>query len=115
MSDSEWFGEPHILRVFSVDPPIKPFYDGVLDYEIDHPESCKLIEHTDGPISWSEYECDISWNLGNVGLEFSLNYSGTPIKEPGTYRIQAWGTKTYYWNAGGFEYDTGIGVMEKTQ
>ena len=46
------------------------------------------------------------------GLPWSLRYSGTPITEPGTYRIQAWAGKThlppaYHW----YQYDDGVGVM----
>lgn len=62
--------------------------------------------------TYVEYACDIQWNIENAGLAFCLRYSGTPIAEPGTYRIQGWGNKRYVWDAWAYEYDSGIGVME---
>lgn len=108
--DSEWFGEPHTLIVHSVRPPDGPLDDGNLgDYEIEHPPSCKQEERQ--YLGVMEWTCDIAMNEGDCGLAFSLRYSGTPVEKPGTYRIQAWGTKTYYWESG-YEYDGGVAVME---
>lgn len=113
MTDSKWFGEPHTLIVRSVrlpDPKVQ-FDDGDLEYEIVHPQSCKQEERDYGDRGYMYYTCDVAQNVGDVGLEFTLNYSGTPITEPGTYRIQGWGSKTYYWDSG-YEYDGGVGLME---
>lgn len=108
---TEWFGEPHTLTVLSVEPPSGPFDDGELEYEIEHPATCKVETRGAGEHAYDEHVCDIAHNIDAVGLACSLRYSGTPITEPGTYRIQGWGTKTYFPQAG-WEYDTGIGVMD---
>lgn len=105
----EWHGEPHILTVTEVTLPDGPLDDGSMEYEIEHPPTCKEQEF-DG---YSHYVCDVATNIDGAGLPFSLRYSGTPITKPGTYRIQAWGSKTYVpWC--GYEYDGGIGVMDKS-
>lgn len=110
---SEWFGEPHTLVVHSVTPPEGRFDDGEMDYEIEHPPTCKQEQRGEGEHSYTEYVCDVAWNIEGCGLEFSLRYSGTPITEPGTYRIQSWGSKHYVWDAWAYEYDGGIGVMDE--
>jgi hypothetical protein len=47
------------------------------------------------------------------GLAASLRYTGTPVTEPGTYRIQGWGRRIRVWDAlGGYEYDRGTGIMD---
>ena len=108
MSDSEWFGEPHTLTVHSVQLPDGPFDDGSLEYDLEHPTSCKQEERC--YLGVLEYTCDIAMNESDCGLAFSLRYSGTPITKPGTYRIQGWGRKS--WTELGYEYDGGVGVMD---
>lgn len=111
MSDSEWHGEPHTLIVRSVSPPDGPFDDGELDYDIEHPPSCKQEECGDKEHSYMVWTCDVAETAGDVGLEYSLNYSGTPITEPGTYQIQGWGRKTYCHEYGADEHDGGVAVV----
>ena len=106
MSDNEWYGEPHTLIVHAVTPPDGPFDDGELDYDLEHPATCKQ-EAGDFATYWT---CDVAQFAGDSGLEFSLRYSGTPITEPGTYRVQGWGNKS--WTELGYEYDGGVGVMD---
>ena len=111
VSESEWRGEPHTLIVRSLLPPDGPFDDGEFtDYEIEHPDSCKQEPCGEGEHSRMAWTCDIAENEGDCGLPFSLRYSGTPITEPGTYRIQGWGRK--YWTDLGYEWDGGVGVMD---
>jgi hypothetical protein len=108
---SEWHGEPHTLIVRSATPPDGPFDDGELDYDIEHPPSCKQEECGDGEHAYLIYTCDVASDAGDVGLEFSLRHSGTPITEPGTYQIQGWGRKVYVPDCGAAEYDGGVGVV----
>ena len=109
-ADSEWYGEPHTLTVHEVTPPIGEFDDGEMDYDLEHPPSCKQEERVyGGGVTALEYTCDVD-HFEDSGLPFSLRYSGTPITEPGTYRIQGWGRKC--WTEAGYEYDGGVGVME---
>ena len=113
MSDREWHGEPHTLIVHAVvRPPDGSCDDGELDYDIEHPASCKQEECGDGEHSYMAWTCDVAGHIGDGGLEFSLNYSGTPVDEPGTYLIQGWGRKTYVYEYGTHEYDGGVGVVE---
>jgi hypothetical protein len=110
VSDSEWYGEPHTLIVRSVRLPGGPLDDGELDYDLEHPPSCKQEEHGSGGHTYTAWTCDVAGHE-DEGLAFSLRYSGTPVTEPGTYRIQGWGRKTYYHEYGAYEYDGGVGVM----
>lgn len=107
MTDSEWFGDPHTLIVHSVTPPAGTFDDGSLEYDLEHPPSCKQEERQYPGVL--DYTCDVAHHEQD-GLAFSLRYSGTPITEPGTYRVQAWGRKS--WTDLGYEYDGGVGVMD---
>lgn len=110
--DSEWFGDPHTLIVHSVTPPDGPLDDGELDYDLEHPPSCKQATDGEGENSYTYWTCDVAQDESNCGLASSLRYSGTPVTEPGTYRIQAWGRKIPVWDAiGGCEYDGGVGVI----
>jgi hypothetical protein len=112
--DSQWFGEPHTLTVRKVTPPASQFDDGELEYDLEHLPSCTQEVSGEGGRShtyYTYYTCDVGWLEGDIGLASALNYSGTPITEPGTYRIQGWGTKSYHWEYG-YEYDAGIAVME---
>lgn len=106
---SEWQGEPHTLIVQSVTPPAGQFDDGELDYEIQHPPSCKQEESQYPGVL--DYTCDVAYMEREEGLTSSLRYSGTPITQPGTYQIQGWGRKSYYPECG-YEYDGGVGVMD---
>jgi NTP pyrophosphatase (non-canonical NTP hydrolase) len=112
---ADWYGEPHTLVVTSVIPPAGKFDDGVLEYDLEHPASCQQEERASfgtGGAKFLEYTCALADNERECGLPFSLKYSGTPITEPGTYRIQSWGTKTYYFEYGAYEYDGGVVVMD---
>jgi hypothetical protein len=110
-SDSEWYGEPHTLTVSSVRLPVADLDDGELEYEITHPPSCKQEERRYGDVTVMEWVCDVAGNERECGLPFTLRHSGTPVTQPGTYRIQGWGTKTWYHEHGAHEYDGGVAVM----
>lgn len=104
------YGPIHTLIVHVVGDDDEPFHiNDFEDCEIQHPAECKQVH--DEVLDADRYECGVSFNLENVGLRFSLRYTGTPITEPGTYRIQAWAETIR-----GFdytEYDGGIGVVER--
>lgn len=108
MSENEWYGEPHTLTVHHVTLPDGPLDDGSLEYDLEHPPACQQAEQYGGHVL--EYTCDVAHYEINSGLAYTLRYSGTPITEPGTYRIQGWGNKG--WTECGYEYDGGVGVME---
>jgi hypothetical protein len=110
MKDSKWFGEPHTLTVTSVTPPMGEFDAGHLEYEVEHPPSCEQKTRDYGGVTVLEYACGVAYEETEGDLAFSLRYSGTPITEPGTYTIQDWGTKTYYYWTG-YEHDTGVAVI----
>lgn len=113
MSENEWYGEPHTLIVHEVTLPDGPFDDGDLgDYDLQHPPSCKQeeVDYGGDAVRVLVYTCEVAGNEGDCGLAYSLRYSGTPITEPGTYRIQGWGRKI--WTECGDEYDSGVGVMD---
>lgn len=111
-ADEEWYSEPHTLIVHSAQPPESKWDGWHLDYDIEHPASCKEEERDYGEgVTCLEWNCALAHEEEYAGLTSALRYSGTPVTEPGTYRIQAWGRKTYYYWAG-YEYDSGIGVME---
>lgn len=114
MSNDEWYGEPHTLIVRAVHLPHGPLDDGCLDYDLEHPPSCKQERSGDGGNSYLYWTCDVAFHEVSSGLASSLRYSGTPVTEPGTYRIQVWGRKTYY-HGSGYEYDGGVGVMEPAE
>ena len=105
----DWQGEPHTLIVGDVEDPDGTVGDCDLEYEIQHPPSCKQREEQMGQITLVDWDCAVA-HMAAEGLAFSLNYSGTPITEPGTYRVQAWGTKTYY-HESGYEYDAGVALV----
>ena len=106
-ADSEWYGEPHTLTVHKVCPHEGPLDDGSHgNYELKHPPSCEQEEHH---LGYTRYTCAVADQEEDCGLAWSLRYSGTPITEPGTYRIQAWGRKSR--TQLGWEYDGGVGVM----
>jgi hypothetical protein len=108
--DQEWTGRTHILTVRSVRLPDGPLDDGALeDYDIRHPRACKQEKHH---LGYWHHTCDVAHDEEESGLSFSLRYSGTPITEPGVYRIQGWGAKYYSWECGAYEYDAGVGVIE---
>lgn len=75
----DWEGEIHTLIVHEVTPPDGPLDDGELDFDIEHPPSCKRCEETTsdghGVIWW---ECEVQTQGVDDGLAFSLAYSGTP-------------------------------------
>src|SRR5215471_3230941 len=108
MSGGEWHGEPHTLIVHSVTPPAGEFDAGALEYNLQHPPSCKEEERSCPGVL--EYTCDVAYHERECDLASSLHYSGTPITKPGTYRVQAWGSKS--WTEVGYEYDGGVIVMD---
>lgn len=112
MSNDEWYGEPHTLIVHSVRLPGGPLDDGELEYDLEHPESCTEEAVGDGADACTQYTCEVAYHERESGLPFTLRYSGTPITEPGTYRIESWGRKTWYHDYGAYEYDGGVGLME---
>lgn len=112
MPDDEWYGEPHTLTVTSARPPAGPLDEGELEYEIGHPPSCKQEERDYGGVKALVWTCPVA-EIASEGLPFALRYSGTPVTEPGTYRVQSWGRKAYYHEWGNYEYDGGIAVMEE--
>ena len=109
MREDEWHGEPHTLIVHAVHPPHGPLDDGCLDYDLEHPPSCREETIGEGAHSYTQWACEVAHMEGDSGLPFTLRYSGTPITEPGTYQIRSWGYKT--WTECGYEYDNGIGVI----
>jgi hypothetical protein len=113
MSENEWYGEPHTLIVHEVEPLTgdeDPGYRELGDYNLEHPPSCKQEEFYGGRVL--DYTCDVAHEERACGLAASLHYSGTPVTEPGTYRIQSWGRKYYVWDYGAWEHDGGVGVMD---
>jgi len=113
--DEEWTGEPHTLIVHSVEPPESKWDEWHLDYDLEHPPSCKEEERDYGDgVTCQEWNCSLAYEEEYAGLAFALRYSGTPVTEPGTYRIQAWGRKTYHYWAG-YEYDSSVGVMSEDE
>ena len=116
MSENEWHGEPHTLIVHAVEPLSGDEDPGYreFEYDLEHPPSCKQERSGDGGNSYLYWTCDVAFHEVSSGLASSLAYSGTPITEPGTYRIQVWGRKTYY-HGSGYEYDGGVGVMEPAE
>lgn len=108
--DGEWAGEPHTLTVHAVTLPDGPLDDGDLDYDIEHPASCREETIGEGEHSYTQYACDVAGMERDSGLPFTMRYSGTPVTKPGTCQIQAWGRK--YWTECGDEYDNGIGVVD---
>lgn len=108
----DWEGEIHTLTVHEVRPPDGPLDDEDLDYDIEHPPSCKRTEEETGPgLTHVYWDCDVQHGGVDNGLAFSLRYSGTPVTDPGTYKIRAWGTK--YWTECGDEHDGGVVVVQE--
>lgn len=113
MTNSEWEGETHILHVTSVrsPDPADQFDDGELEYEIEHLPSCPKETFGWPGHEWEDWNCDVA-QIAAEGLEFALAYSGTPITGTGDYKIRSWGSKTYYYDYGTYEYDQGVGVVD---
>jgi len=108
--ETEWHGETHTLTV-TLDE------DG-LSYDLEHPASCtkKVYRYEFATLDGSEpvveeWDCDVAYHEAESGLFESLSYSGTPVTEPGTYRIQGWGRKIYAPAYGAYEHDAGVGVI----
>ncbi len=110
---NEGFGHPHVLVVTEVTLPDGPLDDGSLEYELQHPPSCKEEGVGEGEHTYTHYVCDVASQEENCGLAFSLRYSGTPITKPGTYRIQGWWNRSPSGPWGPAEYDAGVGVMDE--
>ena len=106
----DWEGDVHTLIVHAVQPPDGPWDDGELDYDLEHPPSCKQEEYDyDGQVIAMAWTCDVAHVEQDGGLAYALRYSGTPVTEPGTYKIRGWGAK--YWTECGDEYDGGVRVV----
>jgi len=98
--------------VHEVTPPAGEFDDGSLDYDLEHPPSCQqeadIRYGEDSPLL--TYTCGVAQAEDEAGLAGALRYSGTPVTEPGTYRIQAWSRviRGFDWT----EHDASVGVMD---
>lgn len=112
-ASGEHQGEPHVLVLLAVTPSTGPFSDGEMEYEVEHPPTCKQeeVEQWEG-FKEMRFTCDLQAELDNIDLPFTLKYSGTPLTEPGRYRVQTWHTKSYIFDYGTYEYDGGIGVID---
>jgi hypothetical protein len=115
VSDSEWEGEPHTVTVHAVTLPAGPLDDGELKYDLEHLPSCGEEEHRIGDRSWMEPACELAYYEREIGLAGCLRYSGTPITQPGTYRVASWGRRYYVHDYGAYEYDGGIGLIVKAE
>lgn len=105
----EWDGDPHVLTVHAVTPPESEWDDGELDYDIEHPASCRREQQAVNGVPVTDYwDCAVGFHLED-GLAASLAYSGTPVTEPGTYQIRAWARE--YWTECGTEYDGSITLI----
>lgn len=102
----EWDGDTHTLIVHSVRLPDGPLDEGDLDYDIEHPPSCTRRELV---ATW--LDCPVQTMTEDAGLAFWLRYSGTPVTEPGTYKVRAWGTRHYAHEHGACEYDGGVVIV----
>jgi hypothetical protein len=106
------FGPIHKLIVHEVGDDDEPFHvNDFEDCEIEHPAECKREQARDsqGRFTYSYYCCGVQHNVENIGVRWSLRYSGTPVTKPGEYQIQAW-AETYR----GFEYteyDGGLALV----
>lgn len=111
---NEHCGDPHVLVLYAYEPPAPGdvFSDGEMQFDIEHPPTCALGQEEDpygeGLTSWT---CDVQDDLDNVGVPFTLKYSGTSITEPGRYRVQSWKRRIHIYEYG-WEYDGGIGVLD---
>lgn len=98
------FGPVHKLIVREVGDDDEFHVAEFEDYEVVHPSGCTAED--------GYWHCGVGHNMDNVGLRFSLRYTGTPVTTPGEYPIRAW-AETYR----GFEYteyDGGIGIVDVT-
>lgn len=108
---SEWRGEPHTLTVHSMTPPGGPLDDGELEYDIEHPPSCREEPRGEGECAYLVWACELGWHEMELGLAACLHSGGDGLPGPGTYQIESWGAKYYVWAAGAYEYDGGIALI----
>lgn len=103
------YGPVHTLIVRKVgDPPYdRSNTDEFELFRVVHPGECKA--HFDEVFRCTEYDCGVGWNQREIGLRWSLAYSGCPITEPGTYQIQAWADTIRGFDY--VEYDGGVGLV----
>ncbi len=112
---NEWQGTVHALVVRELGepegsgPPLRP----LVDYEIQHPWSCKQEEREPygGGVKLIVWACDVGYAENDGDLAFNLHYSGTEVTEPGFYLVQGWGRKSYAYDYGAWEYDNGVAVV----
>lgn len=80
------------------------------DWEIEHPDDCPTDELL---IGVQDYVCAVGMEVSNGGLEFTLNYSGTPIPGPGRFPISAWSDKITGFDY--VEYDGGLALATEDE
>jgi len=74
------------------------------DYEIEHLPTCE--------VRYGMYACHVGFEERDLCIRWTLEFSGTPVTEPGTYRIQAWEETVLM---PGFTEYAGIALCERTR
>lgn len=117
------YGPVHKLIVRKVGEPYGPLStDEFEDYEVEHTAECQTVTRTIGgvceehctevhEVTYEAYTCGVGHENDQGSLRWSLHYTGTPVTEPGEYRIQAWSEK--YVGFEYTEYDAGIALVEE--
>jgi hypothetical protein len=104
------FGPVHTLIVREVGEPYGPFDTGEFaDFEVEHPPECKRV--FDDQFRCERFNCAVEHNIENAGARWLLFYTGTPVNEPGIYRIRAW--SDVYRGFDYVEHDGGIGLVSE--
>lgn len=102
------YGQPHKLIVHEVGELYGPLStEDFAHYDIEHPAECEY-----DPEAY-RHNCGVGWEEAEGCLRYSLQYTGTPINEPGEYWITAW-SEVYR----GFEYtehDGGVAVLDRDE
>lgn len=103
------YGPIHTLIVTDVGEPYGPFDTGeFVEYELQHP-GCKHEDADMGGYTWEVWHCGVGHEQREGCLRWSLHYTGTPITEPGSYKIQAWAETIRGFDY--VEYDGGVAVI----
>lgn len=108
MSGDEGTGHPHTLIVHAIHPSWMYPGDATWDYDLQHPPACKQEMHHHG---YMHYTCDVAHWEEECGLEYAMKESGTPITEPGTYRIQGWWHRYHAPYYGTVEHNAGVALV----
>lgn len=105
------YGDVHTLIIRDAGPPYKDLFDmhDWEDWEIVHPPGCPTTDYFWG----TDYSCPVG-EYSRESMRWTLRYSGTPIDEPGEYKIQAWARVHPSGPWGPAEYDGGLVVAEET-